>query len=644
MPKGCYRLTAGELILGMRLVPVVIQGSGPGGLPCDGSGTVIDAQGTSTVMSVAGGEDATVTGVTLTGGQPVPGFSGGGISISTTGRLTLGDAVVAGNSAGAGADGVAPGSTGGTGANGGGIFVGTGATLGLTGSTVSGNAAGAGGLGADTAGSGAGGVGGAGGNGGGIYMSSGSHVTLTGSTLSGNAAGAGGIGGIGDETSLAGGGGGAGGTGGGVDNAGGTLTMTNVTIAGNTAGAGGSGALGTPRGQNGAGGAAGGIRDTGTVSASYVTVTGNSGHGVGDGIDEAGGSMTETGSVVAGNGTQNCTGGFVDGGGNVTDTSGLTSCPGLVGDPKLGSLASNGGPTQTVALGPGSAAIDLVASGAASCGGVDQRGLTRPQGAGCDAGAYESGPPALTAISAQTTGPSTAVVSGSVTANFRDSAVTVRYGPTTAYGSQTTGQDVGAGTSPVAARVVLTGLAPATTYHAQLLATNGDGSTASSDLVFTTAAGPPGLPGGPGVARSPTVSGFRQSAPRWVAGPALARLSATRRKHKLPVGTTFSFGLSPAASVRLSFTQTLSGRTVNGHCVAPGHRHQRTRACSRTVLVGSLQFAGHAGTDRVSFAGHLSRRRTLAPGAYTVTIVATNAGGRSLPRRVSFTIVGKQAT
>ena len=29
VPKGCYHLTAGELILGMRLVPVVIQGSGP---------------------------------------------------------------------------------------------------------------------------------------------------------------------------------------------------------------------------------------------------------------------------------------------------------------------------------------------------------------------------------------------------------------------------------------------------------------------------------------------------------------------------------------------------------------------------------------------------------------------------------------
>jgi hypothetical protein len=55
-------------------------------------------------------------------------------------------------------------------------------------------------------------------------------------------------------------------------------------------------------------------------------------------------------------------------------------------------LASNGGPTQTMALGTGSLAID--AGNAAVCAnapvnGKDQRGVTRPQGMGCDLGAYE---------------------------------------------------------------------------------------------------------------------------------------------------------------------------------------------------------------------------------------------------------------
>ena len=55
----------------------------------------------------------------------------------------------------------------------------------------------------------------------------------------------------------------------------------------------------------------------------------------------------------------------------------------------LGALASNGGPTQTIALGAGSAAIDA-ACAAWPVSGLDQRGISRPQGAHCDAGAYEA--------------------------------------------------------------------------------------------------------------------------------------------------------------------------------------------------------------------------------------------------------------
>ena len=56
-------------------------------------------------------------------------------------------------------------------------------------------------------------------------------------------------------------------------------------------------------------------------------------------------------------------------------------------DPLLGSLQDNGGFTQTMALLPGSPAID--AGDNANCPATDQRGVTRPQGSGCDIGAYE---------------------------------------------------------------------------------------------------------------------------------------------------------------------------------------------------------------------------------------------------------------
>jgi hypothetical protein len=56
-------------------------------------------------------------------------------------------------------------------------------------------------------------------------------------------------------------------------------------------------------------------------------------------------------------------------------------------------LANNSGPTQTIALEPGSVAIDAIPSGAIGCGTTvttDQRGVTRPQGVGCDIGAFEA--------------------------------------------------------------------------------------------------------------------------------------------------------------------------------------------------------------------------------------------------------------
>lgn len=62
------------------------------------------------------------------------------------------------------------------------------------------------------------------------------------------------------------------------------------------------------------------------------------------------------------------------------------------GDPLLGKLKNNGGPTKTLALLNGSPAINKGAD--TSCAafpvnGVDQRGNTRPNGTHCDLGAYE---------------------------------------------------------------------------------------------------------------------------------------------------------------------------------------------------------------------------------------------------------------
>jgi hypothetical protein len=69
----------------------------------------------------------------------------------------------------------------------------------------------------------------------------------------------------------------------------------------------------------------------------------------------------------------------------------------IVADAMLGPLQDNGGPTETHDLLPGSPAID---AGSMDCPppDTDQRGVARPQGAGCDIGAVEYLPEARGAL------------------------------------------------------------------------------------------------------------------------------------------------------------------------------------------------------------------------------------------------------
>ena len=54
-----------------------------------------------------------------------------------------------------------------------------------------------------------------------------------------------------------------------------------------------------------------------------------------------------------------------------------------------GGLAFNGGNTETFALAAASPAVDAIPTSVAGCSGTDQRDIARPQGTGCDIGAYE---------------------------------------------------------------------------------------------------------------------------------------------------------------------------------------------------------------------------------------------------------------
>jgi predicted outer membrane repeat protein len=126
-----------------------------------------------------------------------------------------------------------------------------------------------------------------------------------------------------------------------------------------------------------------------------TTVAGNSAPGGGDALEfrASNGSANLLNTILAGSGHAACAGTS-----NALFTDHLLAtdktCPfptangDRVGDPKLGVLTDNGGPTETRAIDDTSPAFD--AGDDQTCLPADQRGLDRPQGAHCDIGAFEA--------------------------------------------------------------------------------------------------------------------------------------------------------------------------------------------------------------------------------------------------------------
>ncbi|HXF85766.1 MAG TPA: YDG domain-containing protein [Anaerolineales bacterium] len=77
--------------------------------------------------------------------------------------------------------------------------------------------------------------------------------------------------------------------------------------------------------------------------------------------------------------------------------SGATCTNVINANPNLGTLADNGGFTQTIAIGTGSSALDAGGVNAA-CAATDQRGVARPEGPACDIGAFELEQPDATTL------------------------------------------------------------------------------------------------------------------------------------------------------------------------------------------------------------------------------------------------------
>jgi trimeric autotransporter adhesin len=349
-------LDATALINGAPRGTLAITGPGSSSLTISGlddsSGTINSTRNFN-IFNIASGGNLSISGVTVSGAK----FNSNGGAFNNAGVLTVTNSTISGNSA----------------TNGGGGIYSSG-TVAVTNSTISGNTAG---------------------EGGGIVNRG--TLTVSNSTLSGNSA--------------------TFGDGGGIINRIGTITVTNSTLSGNSARQGGGianrGTLtvsnSTLSGNSTTSGFGGGIYNRGTLTVTNSTISGNTA-GDGGGIANSG-TLTVSNSTISGNSATQGGGIFNIGILNIANTiiansisggdfavtapntntnnlvedgkvSGTTYAWTVTGDPLLGPLQNNGGPTATMALLTPSPAISTTLLVTPN---LDQRSFTRINN---DIGAY----------------------------------------------------------------------------------------------------------------------------------------------------------------------------------------------------------------------------------------------------------------
>jgi hypothetical protein len=166
---------------------------------------------------------------------------------------------------------------------------------------------------------------------------------------------------------------GGGATGGAIQQSSGTLGLFNGTVSVNPASTNGDG---------------GGLYPAGGITRIvHSTITGNSPDGI-----SGSGSLSVINSIVHNNNGSSIEGNYtLEGVSIITGGAGTSSGSGtkLTGDPLLGALANNGGPSDTQLPGAGSPALDAGMNAGAAGLATDQRGLARLSGAAVDTGSVE---------------------------------------------------------------------------------------------------------------------------------------------------------------------------------------------------------------------------------------------------------------
>jgi hypothetical protein len=96
-------------------------------------------------------------------------------------------------------------------------------------------------------------------------------------------------------------------------------------------------------------------------------------------------------------------------------------------------------------------------------------------------------PPTATTTAAADVTATTAELNGVVLPNQEPTTYHFEFGPTTAYGARTPDAGPLTGNAQRTVSAAISGLAPSTTYHYRLVATNASGTATGADVTFTTA-------------------------------------------------------------------------------------------------------------------------------------------------------------
>jgi Fibronectin type III domain len=197
--------------------------------------------------------------------------------------------------------------------------------------------------------------------------------------------------------------------------------------------------------------------------------------------------------------------------------------------------------------------------------------------------------PTVATAAASSVRDTSAALHGTVNPNGQTTTAYFEYGTTTGYGTKTSAKNVGSGTNTTGVSISVSGLAPGTTYHVRIVASNAAGTNTGGDQSFTTT-GPPAVQTG--------------SATNVTGTSASLTASVNSRGHS----TSWYFQWGPTGAYGLQ-TVTHSQSSSEG-----------TRSVSEAI-------AG------------------LAPGtAYHFRIVATNSSGTSYGADVVFTTLGPAIT